>query len=94
MIPATVWKMYGAKRAWVWGLAQGAFCGFRGVGAAAASELITGKDAPRLIEDFLEARWNGIRPVLWGNQLREAELMRGIYAAALNIDGAVDHENK
>ena len=76
------------------GTCQGAFCGFRGVGAAAANELITGKDAPRLIEDFLEARWNGIRPVLWGNQLREAELMRGIYAAALNIDGAVDHENK
>lgn len=76
------------------GTCQGAFCGFRGVGAAAANELFTGKDAPRLIEDFLEARWNGIRPVLWGNQLREAELMRGIYAAALNIDGAVDHENK
>jgi glycerol-3-phosphate dehydrogenase len=76
------------------GTCQGAFCGFRSVGVAAANDLITGKDAPKLVEDFLEARWNGIRPVLWGNQLREAELMRGIYAAALNIDGAVKHENK
>ncbi|WP_371371984.1 anaerobic glycerol-3-phosphate dehydrogenase subunit GlpA [Sporomusa aerivorans] len=76
------------------GTCQGAFCGFRSVGVAATNELITSKDAPGLIEDFLEARWNGIRPVLWGNQLREAELMRGIYAAALNIDGAVKHENK
>lgn len=76
------------------GTCQGAFCGFRSVGMAAANELITGKDAPGLIADFLEARWNGIRPVLWGNQLREAELMRGIYGAALNIDGAVKHENE
>ncbi|SMC40995.1 anaerobic glycerol-3-phosphate dehydrogenase subunit GlpA [Sporomusa malonica] len=76
------------------GTCQGAFCGFRTVGVVAANDLITGKDAPKLVEDFLEARWNGIRPVLWGNQLREAELMRGIYAAALNIDGAVNHENK
>jgi glycerol-3-phosphate dehydrogenase len=76
------------------GTCQGAFCGFRGVGVAAKNDLITGKAAPQLLEDFLEARWNGIRPVLWGHQLREAELMRGIYAAALNIDGAVKHENK
>ncbi len=76
------------------GTCQGAFCGFRGVGVAATRQLITGKAAPQLLTDFLEARWNGIRPVLWGQQLREAELLRGIYGAALNIDGAVKHENK
>lgn len=76
------------------GTCQGAFCGFRGVGVAATRQLITGKSAPQLLTDFLEARWTGIRPVLWGQQLREAELLRGIYGAALNIDGAVKHENK
>ncbi|WP_094603765.1 Anaerobic glycerol-3-phosphate dehydrogenase subunit A [Sporomusa silvacetica DSM 10669] len=76
------------------GTCQGAFCGFRGVGVAVANELIPAQEAPTFIKDFLEARWNGIRPVLWGNQLREAELMRGIYGASLNIDGAVNYENK
>lgn len=76
------------------GTCQGAFCGFRGVGVAVANEFIPAQEAPNFIKDFLEARWNGIRPVLWGNQLREAELMRGIYGASLNIDGAVKHENK
>lgn len=76
------------------GTCQGAFCGFRSVGVAATTDLIADKDAPKFMEDFLQARWNGIRPVLWGNQLREAELMRGIYAASLNIDGAVKHENE
>ncbi len=69
------------------GTCQGSFCGFRGVGAAVAADLMTGKDAPEMMKEFLEARWSGIRPVLWGNQLKEVELMRGIYDATLNING-------
>ena len=48
----------------------------------------------KLLKEFLEARWSGIRPVLWGNQLREAELARGIYEATLNLDGAMRDERK
>ena len=59
-----------------------------GVGVVASEHLIPGKDVTDLLNEFLEARWHGIRPILWGNQLREVELQRGIYQALLNVDGA------
>ena len=39
------------------------------------------------IKNFLQERWNGLRPALWGGQLREAELTRAIYLSTLNFDG-------
>jgi len=70
------------------GTCQGAFCGLRAIGVVASEHLIPGKDVTDLLTEFLEARWHGIRPILWGNQLREVELQRGIYQALLNVDGA------
>jgi len=74
------------------GTCQGAFCGFRSVGAVCAAGLAGDRTAADLLGDFLEERWSGIRPVLWGNQIREEELLRGIYGASLNIDGAMHDE--
>lgn len=45
-------------------------------------------NAPELLRHFQQERWYGIRPALWGNELRETELARGMYGATLNIDGA------
>ena len=42
-----------------------------------------------LLKDFIEARWKGIRHVLWGNAIRETELTRGIYEGTLNVNGAM-----
>ncbi len=72
------------------GTCQGAFCSLRAVGALVSHDLIADKDGKTLIRDFLEARWKGIRPVLWGDQIREAEFQREVYSATLNLDGAVD----
>jgi glycerol-3-phosphate dehydrogenase len=74
------------------GTCQGAFCGFRGLGAACAAGLAGDRTAVGLLAAFLEERWAGIRPVLWGKQLREEELLRGIYGESLNIDGAINDE--
>lgn len=74
------------------GTCQGAFCGFRGAGAVCAAGLAGDRTAAQLLGDFLEERWAGIRPALWGDQLREEELLRGIYGASLNIDGAMNDE--
>jgi glycerol-3-phosphate dehydrogenase len=71
------------------GTCQGAFCGFRSAIAAAG---LVNREADELLRDFLEERWTGIRPVLWGKQLREEELLRSIYGASLNIDGAMHDE--
>jgi len=64
------------------GTCQGAFCGYR---ALPLLRLAKDKYAPfrEELQDFLDQRWKGIRPVLWGAQLRETELTRGIYAGLL-----------
>jgi glycerol-3-phosphate dehydrogenase len=37
------------------------------------------------LRDFLEERWKGVRPVLWGQQLRQERLNELIYLNLLNI---------
>ena len=76
------------------GTCQGAFCTFRSVGAVDANGLSWGKDTNVLFKEFLQGRWKGIRPILWGNVMREMELTRGIYEGTLNINGAIDNEGK
>jgi glycerol-3-phosphate dehydrogenase len=74
------------------GTCQGTYCGLRGVGMMVANGLSHDSTAIDMLHEFLEARWIGIRPILWGHQIREAELTRGIYGASLNIDGVVPDE--
>ena len=76
------------------GTCQGSYCGLRGVGMMVANDLVQETAAIDLLRDFLESRWSGIRPILWGQQIREVELTRGIYGASLNIDGAVPNERE
>jgi glycerol-3-phosphate dehydrogenase len=68
------------------GTCQGGFCGFRAAGALAEAGM--GGHPLEMVRAFLEERWQGVRPLLWGHQLREVELERGIYGASLNVDGA------
>lgn len=76
------------------GTCQGSFCGGRGVGALIEAGLAKGCRASELLREFQQERWSGFRPVLWGHAAREIELGRGIYAATLNIDGAVPSLNR
>jgi glycerol-3-phosphate dehydrogenase len=39
----------------------------------------------RALMDFLEERWKGIRPVLWGTSLKEEELIESIYKGLFNL---------
>ena len=76
------------------GTCQGAFCTFRSIGAVDANGLSWGKDTNSLFKEFLQGRYKGIRPILWGNVMREMELSRGIYEGTLNINGAINNEGK
>lgn len=67
------------------GTCQGTFCTYRAVGTVKALNCEWTADTQKLFRDFLEARWKGIRPVMWGNQMRDVELTRGIYEVSLNI---------
>lgn len=69
------------------GTCQGNFCGFRGVGAVVESGLMEDVPAKDLLMRFIEERWGGIRAILWGTQMKEVELSRGIYSVLFNVDG-------
>lgn len=72
------------------GTCQGTFCTYRAVGTVKSLKKDWTEDTSKLFREFLEARWKGIRPVLWGNQMRDVDLTRGIYEVSLNIN----HEEK
>ena len=90
-----------AAPVWAWVLVRGASAacaawavleakllpaGMRACGTGECDALPCG--APDLLQSFQQERWYGIRPVLWGSELRETELARGMYGATLNVDGA------
>ncbi len=74
------------------GTCQGAFCTFRGMGMVAQSDLVKDQDTLQEMKDFLQSRYKGISPALWGSTIREVELMRGIYDGVLNLDGEIFDE--
>jgi glycerol-3-phosphate dehydrogenase len=39
-----------------------------------------------LLRDFLQERWRGLTPVLWGRQLKQERLDELIYLGIMNID--------
>jgi glycerol-3-phosphate dehydrogenase len=66
------------------GTCQGGFCVYRLLGVLHELRLIKG-DANKTLRDFLDERWKGIRPVLWGVSIREEELIESIYKGIFNL---------
>ena len=70
------------------GTCQGTFCSIRAIGALTSSNIPFATSPRENLRSFLQERWRGIRPALWGTQVQEIELGRAIYAGTLNLDGA------
>ena len=66
------------------GTCQGGFCIYRLLGVMHDLKL-AGKDSNKILKGFLEERWRGIRPVLWGTALKEEELIESIYKGIFNL---------
>ncbi|MBP3721899.1 MAG: anaerobic glycerol-3-phosphate dehydrogenase subunit A [Selenomonadaceae bacterium] len=69
------------------GTCQGSFCALR----AAASFYRVKKEKPNSLKElrnFLEGRFKGIRPVLFGKTLKETEFTRALYELSFNIGGS------
>lgn len=69
------------------GSCQGMLCSCR---AAELARRHVGGDE-RSVEDmkmWLEARWRGVRPVAWGEGLREAELVQWLYREVIGLQRA------
>ncbi len=75
------------------GTCQGAFCSLRSIGSLVEHGIKLEFAPTDSVCRFLQERWKGLRPALWGQQAREMELGRAIYAGLLNIDGAMHEQN-
>jgi len=42
-------------------------------------------DSNDVLKKFLEERWRGRRPILWGTSIREEELIESIYKGLFNL---------
>lgn len=73
------------------GTCQGTFCALRTVAALTEHGIPLHSPPPDSMRHFLQERWKGLRPALWGMQAREMELGRAMYMGTLNLDGAA-HE--
>lgn len=66
------------------GTCQGGFCVYRLLGVLSELGLADG-NSNGILKGFLEERWKGIRPVLWGSAVKEEELLEGIYKGIFNL---------
>lgn len=70
------------------GTCQGTFCSLRTVGVLEEQGIHLDLPPTETVCHFLQERWQGLRPALWGTQAQEMALGRAIYAGTLNLDGA------
>ena len=66
------------------GTCQGGFCVYRLLGTLHDLRM-AGEDSNKMLKGFLEERWKGIRPILWGTSLKEEELIESIYKGIFNL---------
>lgn len=70
------------------GPCQGGFCSHRMAALLAEAHGLPAGMALSHLKNFLQERWKGIRPVLWGAQLREEQLIQALYTELFNLDHA------
>ncbi|MGH8874274.1 MAG: anaerobic glycerol-3-phosphate dehydrogenase subunit GlpA [Acidimicrobiia bacterium] len=68
------------------GPCQGGFCTYRVAGMLHALRQPPVVDVNVALGDFLQERWKGLMPVLWGRQLRQERLDELIYLSLLDAD--------
>lgn len=66
------------------GTCQGSWC-IGKVAAALAEALGTPEKADELAAAYLDERWKGMRPVGWGDTIREMELMQKVYKEGVKL---------
>jgi len=67
------------------GPCQGGFCTFRALGIMHDLEILSPGQSVGSLRDFLQRRFRGIRHALWGDQLREEQLVEYIYLGILAL---------
>jgi glycerol-3-phosphate dehydrogenase len=68
------------------GPCQGGFCTFRALGIMNDMSVISPEQSMEMLRGFLQRRYKGIRYALWGDQLREEQLVEYIYLGILAME--------
>ncbi len=68
------------------GACQGAFCGLRVAAHLHDRGLVASDQGLHRLREFLRERFKGQAPVLWGGQLRQAELAEALHCGLLNLE--------
>lgn len=68
------------------GPCQGGFCIYRATGILHQIQDIPAAVANRSLLDFLQERWKGVQPILYGDQLRQARLDDWIFQGLLDVN--------
>jgi glycerol-3-phosphate dehydrogenase len=74
------------------GSCQGAFCGLRTTNFLYDLDMFKGDEGVRDFKGFLETRWKGLRPVLWGPQLVQEQLQEAIHCGLFNLETRMDRD--
>ncbi|HDP25768.1 MAG TPA: FAD-dependent oxidoreductase [Deltaproteobacteria bacterium] len=68
------------------GPCQGGFCTYRALGIMQDLGRVSPDESLKILQQFLQRRFKGIRPALWGDQLKEEQLVESIYLGILNME--------
>jgi glycerol-3-phosphate dehydrogenase len=68
------------------GPCQGGFCIYRATGILHGVEHLDGPQANDSLRSFLQERWKGVWPILYGDQLRQARLDDWIFQGLLDVE--------
>jgi glycerol-3-phosphate dehydrogenase len=67
------------------GPCQGGFCIYRAAGILHGLDGTTAEEANGALLDFLQERWKGMRPILYGDQVRQARFDDWIFQGVLDV---------
>ena len=68
------------------GPCQGGFCIYRATGILHGVGRLDGEEAAASLRAFLQERWKGVFPILYGDQLRQARLDDWIFQGLLDVE--------
>ncbi len=75
------------------GPCQGGFCAYRAAGIRHEWVNDTPENTHALLSEFVERRFGGMKPLLWGHNLRQALLAEQIYGRIVGINGRVEQRD-
>lgn len=75
------------------GPCQGGFCTLRAAGLMHQLRHPPVEETNVALRDFLQERWKGLLPILWGQQMRQERLDELIYRSLLNVESLPGPKN-